>query len=311
MEEPEFAQVDCEGAPRDIGFDQGRACADALRARFAGSGWWDRLWLRPGWSDPHGARVARDLRRHFPHQAEWLAGVARGAGVPLAWLERELSAEALSPSREALAVAVASAASSSEIGSLLARTAVRGAVVRRSRPEGGLGSVDLALPWLTAALAGVNEAGLALAAVPGPFEGGDCAAPATLLVQDCLQRFEGVETVLDWCLGRPAAGPATLLLADASGEVAGVEFGEGERRVLRPTAGLLLAGVGSGGEAQIARLLREAAPVGAADLAGVLAAGEAAGPAHTAGLVTIDPAGRRLGLFGENRQTAAAKWFDL
>jgi hypothetical protein len=342
--------VDCEGAPRDIGFDQGRACAGALRARLGSNGCWDRLRLRAGWSDPHDARVARDLRRHFPHQAEWLAGMARGAGVPLAWLERELSSDALSPSPDALAVAATSevsdntdskaegraarrsraesereaegravrrsrAESSSKAGGLLARTAARGAIVRRSHPEGGLGSLELALPWLSAPLAGVNEAGLALAAVPGPFEEGGCAAPASLLVQDCLQRFEGLEAVLDWCLGRPAAGSATLLLADASGEVAGVEFAGGERRVLRPAAGFLFATGGDVAESQLARRLREAAPLGPADLAVALAAGETASArlARTEGLVGIDPAGRRLGLFGEIRpgQAPAAHWMDV
>jgi hypothetical protein len=312
-----LAQVDCEGAPRDIGFDQGRACADALRARLGSSGWWDRLRLRAGRGGPRGARVARDLCRHFPHQAEWLAGVARGAGVPLAWLARELSDAAFSPSGDALAVAASRAESDSKAGGraasrrraesktkrggLLARTAAHGAVVRRSRPEGGLRSVDLVLPWLSAALAGVNEAGLALAAVPGPFEfeaGGGCAAPATLLVQDCLQRFEGLAAVLDWCLARPAGGRATLLLADASGEVAGVEFAGGERRVLRPVSGLLLAPSGAAGESEVARLLSEAAPLGAAEFTSALAAGAGAGAqfACTSGLVGIDPAERRLDL---------------
>jgi hypothetical protein len=307
--------VDCEGAPRDIGFDQGRACAGALRARLGSNGCWDRLRLRAGWSDPHDARVARDLRRHFPHQAEWLAGMARGAGVPLAWLERELSSDALSPSSDALAVAATSevldnkaegraarrsrAESSSKAEGLLARTAARGAIVRRSHPEGGLGSLGLVLPWLSAPLAGVNEAGLALAAVPGPFEEGVCAAPASLLVQDCLQRFEALEAVLDWCLGRPAAGSATLLLADASGEVAGVEFAGGERRLLRPSAGFLFATGGDVAESQLARRLREAVPLGLADLAGALAAGETASArlARTEGLVGIDPAGRSLAVF--------------
>jgi hypothetical protein len=308
------------------------------------------LRLRAGWSDPHGARVARDLSRHFPHQAEWLAGMALGAGVPLAWLARELCADALSPSHDTLAVAAAAsesdskaegraarrgraesdsdaegraarrgrAESSSDAGGLLARTATAGAVLRRSRPEGGLRSVDLVLPWLSAALAGVNEAGLALAAVPGPFEEGACVAPATLLVQDCLHRFEGLEAVLDWCLGRPAGGRATLLLADASGEVAGVEFAGGGRRVLRPVAGLLLAASGEAGESQLAQLLREAAPLGAAELAGALAAGAAASTrlARTAGIVGvvgIDPAKRRLGLFGDTRpgQAPAAHWIDV
>jgi hypothetical protein len=160
----------------------------------------------------------------------------------------------------------------------------------------------------------VNEAGLALAAVPGPFEAGACAAPATLLVQDCLQRFEGIQAALDWCLGRPAAGRATLLLADASGEVAGVEFTGGERRVLRPVAGLLLAASGVGDESQVAQLLREATPLGAAELAGALAAGETASArlARSVGLVGIDPGERRLGLFGEKGQgqAPAAHWIE-
>ena len=79
--------VECEGAPRDLGFDQGAACARALRATRAAQRLRERTALG---SD---AAIVRDLHRHFPRQAEVLAGMSVAAGVPRAWLERMLALE--------------------------------------------------------------------------------------------------------------------------------------------------------------------------------------------------------------------------
>jgi hypothetical protein len=256
--------VECEGAPRDLGFDQGAACAGVLRATRAAQ----RLLERT--TRGSDAALARDLRRHFPRQAEILAGISAAAGVPRAWLERMLARElAAAESAPAGSWAVAAGAALTAGAGLVARSLAGARIVRRRRPEGGFRSVEVTRPWLGTALAGVNERGLAAAALEAPGGAvGECAAPAALLIQDCLERFESLDAVLDWCTGRPGGGAATLLLADAAGEVAGVEIAGAARRVLRPAEGLLLAGEDASQAGERAKRLREAAPLGAELLAG-------------------------------------------
>jgi len=332
------APIECEGTPRDLGLDQGRACADALRMRFEAQPWWERLWLQAGLASADRARMLRDLKRHFPHQWESLAGMAVGARVPTDWLAQELARELAGEATLPVTVAI-------DHGRvLLARGLGREWVARHSRPEGLFASVEVTHPCLTAALAGVNERGLAVAALahishhpstagahlrtlardlglrlldvpkgtpPGPnpeisrqstnlhalaTRGGEksglaardaterCAAPASLLAQDCLERFEATPAALEWCLGRPGGGRGTVWLADARGELAGVEFAGAERRVLRPSEGLLVSGGGAAREEKLAKALREAAPLDAPALARRIE-GDA---------VALDPRERRL-----------------
>jgi len=201
-----------------------------LGLRFAKRPWWERLWLQAGPAAAAPAGLLRDLQRHFPHQWESLCGIAVGARVPASWLIQELARE-LADDAVARPVAVAI----DRGRALLGRGLGGGWVARRSRPEGLFTSVEITRPCLSAALAGVNERGLAVAAVGRRGATQRCAAPAVLLAQDCLERFEAVEAALEWCLGRPAGGRATVWLADARGRLAGVEFGRAERRVLRPS----------------------------------------------------------------------------
>ena len=288
------APFECAGAPRDIGLDQGRACGASLRAELARNPWWERLGLRLGRGGAGSARIARDLRRHFPQQAEALEGMARGARVPRAWLVRALAREAGAGEPGALA-AVARA------GGLLARAGPGRLVVRRTRPEGGFASLEVTRPWRTAGLAGVNESGLAVVSAPAAagLDPGRCAAPAALLVWDCLLRFASVEAALDWCAGRPGGGRATLVFADARGELGGVVFEGDRRRVLRPTDGVLVRASRPERESEVAKALRDADPLAPGDLARVL------GP----GLVAVDPAARRLGLLSAAR--AELDWIEL
>ena len=260
--------VGCEGAPRDLGSDQGRACGARLRARFAGANPLVRLRHRFGPADARGAALHRDLRRHFPQQAEFLDGLAGAASVPRGWLVDALRCDlSADPTRDAVALAAGGARTGA--GALLARAARRGAVARRSRPEAGFRSVEIAPPFSPCAVAGVNEAGLgvALGAAAAADGTGACAAPAALLLQDVLQRFADLDGALGHCLSRPGGGRATLLIADASGDVAGVAFAGDERRVLRPVDGFLV-GPGDGGET--AKRLRDAAPLDAARLRALL-----------------------------------------
>ena len=233
--------VECAGAPRDLGWEQGRACRAALRARCSGL---ERLraWL-PG-ADAEVERPMREIRRHHPHQAEQLLGMARGAGLPVVGVEA-LSLAALCEPAPAIGL-------ETKRGPRLACALPADAIVRRLRPEGGFASVELGRPALTAALIGVNEAGLA-AASARPRDAGHAA----LLVQDCLARFDAIDGALDWCLKRPTQPGGALLLADAAGELAAVEFGAEERRVVRPSEGLLVPGVVADHRSELAKARAE------------------------------------------------------
>lgn len=230
--------VECQGAPRDLGRDQGRAARDALRALAGEQGfvgrWRDHLQL----GDPGTGRWLRDLRRYFPHQHEWLEGAARASGLPTRALAR-VAVAALDAERDALLVGI-----EGDEGAALWRSAARDSGLRRVHPEGRFRSIELASPALAAPWIGVNESGLAVA-VTGGRRSARCTAHAALLARDCLERFESVESSLAWCLGRPASPGANILLADDSGELAGVELLPAGREVRRAESGVLVLGSGA------------------------------------------------------------------
>jgi len=271
----------CEGVPRDLGRDQGAALAAEIRAA-AGDPVLRRLAAHVGAEGRASRRWLRDVRRHFPHQAEWLEGLARTARVSPLGLVRALRASLCS---EAAGVALAVVSPS---GLQLARSAVPGAVLRRMRPEGRFASLEVASPLLAAPWAGVNECGLAVAAIGGPELPSDCAGSAVLLARDCLERFDGLDSALAWCLGRPAAGGASLLLADAAGGLAAVEFARADRRVRRADGERLLV-AGSACDVAIEKALASA---GGDDLDALLAAALGDGAARAA--IRLDPQGRSL-----------------
>jgi hypothetical protein len=265
--------VECEGVPRDLGGAQGRACRNALRAG-------DRAAPpRAGWVP--SAAVLRDVRRHFPHQAEQLQGIARGAGLSLRRVAG-IMLDALSGPARGAALALARGAAP-----LVGRICPDAALLRRSRPAGRFRSVDLTLAPLTTALLGVNERGLALACSAGPLEIGACAAPAALLARDCLERFAEVEAALEWCAQRPAACCAAILMADAGGRVAGVRIAHGSRRALRPEGGLLRLDEAARVHAEPLEALGAGGPDAPEGIAALL------GPEAPA-FAWADPVGRRI-----------------
>ncbi len=220
-----FLRVACRGAPRDLGLDQGRACAAEIASVVAAhaGGALRRLFaaVRP----PATQReVARDVYRFFPHMAERTAGLARGARVsPFA-----LAALSALPERApADALRVVRGAS----GPCLARALPPDVltVLRESAPDTDYRSLELVALAQIAPFVGVNEHGLAVGAV-FTGAGGECAAPAALLAQDCLQRFDRVEKAVEWLERRPAGGRARFALADATGAVALFEIEGGARK---------------------------------------------------------------------------------
>jgi len=180
-------------------------------------------------------------------------------------------------------------------------------VVRHSAPDNDHRTVELAPVWSVAAAIGVNEHGLAATATalpsPDPLLRG-CAAPAALLVQDVLQRFDAVDTAVEWALRRPAGGYASLLLADAAGRIASVAI-EGRKRRLLGGGQAFLSGLGpQSAVASLEKGAAEAVRLDAATLAQLL--GEASA---RPGLVAVaDPVGRRLGIV---RADAPIEWHEL
>jgi hypothetical protein len=258
------APVECEGAPRDLGRDQGLACAASLREAFAAESASLRMRLRLGRASGPASELRRELLRHFPRQAETLVGIAAAARVPPAWLWERQLCEA-HPGEAALAAAAS--AEVARAGAILGCALDGQWILRRSRPEGGFRCVELTRPWLAHALLGVNEAGLAAAVSSGGSAHGGAGAertshrsallPAAPLASDCLQRFATLEACLEWCTARPADGPATLLFADAAGEIAGIELTPGHRRVLRSAEGWLAVGGSRDARERLAKALRE------------------------------------------------------
>jgi hypothetical protein len=203
-----------------------------VRARIGDGVLWRAL-DRAGVCEAPLARWRRELRRHFPHQHEWLEGTARAAGVADVSLLRAATRE-LARGRDAVLVGVEGGR-----GALVSRTGAQDTVLRRVRPEGRLASLELASPLLACPWIGVNAGGLAVAATGGGAP--EAGLHSALLARDCLERFEGVESALAWCLLRPVAAEGAILLADARGELAGIDFGP-TRSVRRPVAGVIAMG---------------------------------------------------------------------
>jgi hypothetical protein len=280
------ALVRCAGAPRDLGLDQGAGAAKAVRA--AG---------RAARRDALARRVARDLERFFPHHAERTQGISLGARAPEAALAAELAALL---GGDAGLAAVAGGLVARSVGGTSAAL-----VLRASAPDNDYRSLELAPAASAAAWIGVNEHGLAATATALPagepsLEG--CAAPAQLLVQDVLQRFDTAEKAADWALRRPAGGHASLLVADAAGAAAAVEIDGRSRRVLGAEAPLVALGAAAP-VAALEKALAEARALDAEALARLLA--EASAPALVA---VADPVGRRLGLA---QGAASLEWHAL
>jgi hypothetical protein len=298
--------VHCAGAPRDLGLDQGEALAAHVRESLrADAGGLARLrdWL-PG---SRAARAWRDVQAYFPHHAERTLGLSLGARVPTRALVARLAD--LVAGDGGLCAGVSAARASQ---ALLARSFGPGCdadewVVRHSAPDNDYRTVELAPVWSVAAAIGVNQHGLAATATALPAEGPllrGCAAPAALLVQDVLQRFDTAEKAIEWAMRRPAGGYASLLLADASGRVAGVGV-DGRKRTPIGEGGETLTGLGPAAAlTSLEKALAEARSLDAVLLARLL--GEAS--ARPRLVAVADPVGRRLGVA---RGDAALEWSEV
>jgi len=275
----------CSGAPRDLGLEQGLHFRDLIRAeveRRRGKGSAPPLPSLVG-RDREVARAERDTGRFFPHMAERAEGIARGARVSKAEVAALLSGE----QHQAWETLVGVKPDAEGPGALIAISTEREAplFLRWSQPENGFRSLEIGIPWRVPSLAGVNEHGLAVAASGAASSSAlpsRCAAPAALLVQDCLQRFDSVDKAIEWCERRPAGGNASILLADAEGALGRVDLDGGLRRVHRGGEGSPLGAGEPTRVASIEKACRASERLDATALGGILAT-------RTGRVVVLDP----------------------
>lgn len=295
-------RIECEGAPRDLGFDQGTQCRMALNAAYRSQSRWQRARLRMLARSDSCRRMRLEIRRFYPQQAEMMQAIARASRVPVAWLIANLAGNRR-PTAPPDALVLAAASATTDCGGLLARALPGDGIVRRSRPESGFRSIELTQPWRVAPLAGVNEAGFAVACVsdPGRVAGSRHAVPAALLAHDCLRRFDSLDGAIDWLLARPGGGKSTLVLTDLSGDIAGVAVDGDDRRVFRPADGLIVQTGGHARQAEIEKGLREASPLLGSDL----------GRFFGMPLVVVEPDRRSIALLGGRAAGEADRWFAL
>lgn len=292
--------VHCAGAPRDLGFDQGLAaqeCIQAEAARVRPNAWLPRIAFELA---PSGrvAQVRRDVARYFPHMSERASGLAQAARVGTATI-----AGLLARSCEDFGGAcVAAEPERTQGGALLARSVSQegadpGAALwlRHSAPDGDYRSLEVVLAWSVPALLGVNEHGLAVAAAMEPSSAESlsrCAAPAQLLAQDCLQRFDALDKAVEWIERRPAGGRCSLLLADTSGRTALMTVDGETRRLSVGEGGLCCAGAPAPERVALEKVCASEPSLDPGSLVGAL---EAVQPAAVLHLVA-DPVGRRIGV---------------
>jgi hypothetical protein len=294
--------VECEGAPRDLGLDQGTQCRTVLNAAYRRQSRWQRarFRLRAGSDACRQARL--EIRRFYPQQAEMIDAMARASRVPVPWLIAILIGQ-FRPVPRAESLVLAAARAMTDRSGLLARALPGGVIVRRSRPENGFRSIELTQPWRVDPLAGVNEAGLAVACISsfGEIAQSRHAAPAALLAHDCLRRFDSLDGAIDWLMARPGGGKSTFVLADLAGEIAGVSVDGDDRRIFRPADDLFVHTGGHARQTEIEKGLREALPLMASDLGRFIGMP----------LVVVEPSQQSIGLLGGQSAGKADRWFEV
>jgi len=260
--------IECVGDPRAMGHCQGLAYKSSIQDRVTSNGGQVGRGRLPSLraltsGSLLGQGTGREIIRHYTHLAERMTGIARNADIRLDALMDLFfqNTGGASPRNELVAEAFVFGAEAVEgraEGGLVMRTLSGDSVdsspwiLRKSVPEVGFQSIEVTLPWLATSVAGVNDAGIAVAIAPrsASYGGGVNAgavnarrAPhAVLLVQECLQRFDSLEGCVDWCNKRPRSGNVSLVIGDASQRLVQVEVEGDQCRIIEPLAGMLLDG---------------------------------------------------------------------
>jgi hypothetical protein len=243
------------GSPIEMGRQQGEALRHAIadsRKTFLSL---ERFQLlRPRWvpmpmfefMTRQKARtlVEPPMRQHYPSQALYFDGLARGSGLGLGHLLLLASAELLLSKIEYTAAPVPGACSAAAVrtpeGLVLHKNfdypeAIRPYyLIRGCAPDQGYSTLEMTVAPLAGSVDGVNERGLAVI-----YDYAFCtdrvlhAVPLTIVLNEMLRTCTTVNEALDFLSKRPRAGGALLMIADATESAASVELSNSRMSVRR------------------------------------------------------------------------------
>ena len=252
--------LDVEGTAAERGKQQGAAARDQIGPSFealaalplfprwlaAGA----RRWLVETASDAVGRYYLRRHRellraRLAGRNLDWLEGMALGSGAPAHQLYGlnafELESAHLGFSYGCTSLGLAGSHTTDGRVRLVYNHDFpppfsRFLRIRRSRPSEGLASLAVTYPTLVGAVAGLNEAGLAMSynqAYATDLARRPPATFVTMVLQECLDRCRSVGEALEHILATPVTNGAMLTLVDTAGDRAVVEMSAGLRLVRR------------------------------------------------------------------------------
>ncbi len=252
----------CQGAPREMGVQQGVAMrTDLVRVRqqlrhleaFRNrKPWWLPFWTYRWLAERKTQRLLEPaLAESYPRQLERLHGLAEGAGVPPARIflfnamEPLLSSVSTStgPPAACSAVAVRGSRSASGQPMMFRNFDYLPLVqpfyfVRRSQPTSGYAALEFTSAPLVGTIDGINERGLCIAydyaftTDPPPAP----RAPISYVIAEALERCASVAEAAEWIASRPRWGGALLMLVDAAGDIASLELSSRRSFLRRPEA---------------------------------------------------------------------------
>lgn len=254
----------CSGSPWEMGRAQGAALADSIRDcrrdlsklelfRLA-QPWWLPYGVYRGLAERRARKLLeRPLRRDHPRGAERLSGIAAGSGLKLHSAILMNAFEAfMSSVKDRCTVPMPGACSALALRG--SRTAGGEPVltrlfdyvklvqpyylVRESRPEGRLRSLDFTVAPLAGAVDGLNEKGLAITYnYAYTVDEGRPTGPISLSIAEALEKCSTVAEAARLIASRPRWGGGLLMLADADGDIASLELSSTSSRLRRPAEG--------------------------------------------------------------------------
>lgn len=256
-------EVIAAGQPFDAGLSQGLALRNKIHHAWNALSQLEAFRLQQPWWLPYEAYcwVAANKARRFlepcllntlPSQTRRLDGIAAGAELPLRSI---YLFNALEPVLSSVGGCTACPSACSAVAVRGRRSAqqepilVRNFdylplvqpyyVIRDSRPDGKLRSLEFTTAPLAGAVDGMNENGLCITynyAYTIDIPGGS-AVPISMLISEALQHCSTVSEAAQWIAAQPRWGGGILMLADASGDIAALELSSTQSFLKRPADG--------------------------------------------------------------------------
>jgi len=257
MREKRFTELSCAGSHYEMGFEQGewlRPRMDGIFASLLDNDLVPKVLKIAGPKVLNGLLILKghSVRRrnlsNMTHssrpQMERMHGIADGAGVPIELVLGLASIETMAASFQFVlgCTSLGVGKSRTKKGeTLLAYNHDFPAlmkdhlVVRRSRPNEGLSSLQITYPTMPGAICGVNEAGLAIslnhAFTTEPFNDG---VPPTFLVQQALDRATSAEEAVKMFRKVTFSCGSLATVVDQDGGMFAMELSRGKFGVRKP-----------------------------------------------------------------------------